>query len=162
MGMFKAQAELDKRIGGRRSVDHLRFKKELALLVELGELANELPEVFKYWSCKENNYERALEEYVDCLHFILSIGIDLGADDTDIEKIFIDHAPLGLDHKFNKQGVLYRLRHVAKAVWTLDEYENNFTNFVELGYAIDFSYEQIKRAYFDKVAINHKRQEDGY
>ena len=55
-------------------------RKMLALLVEIGELANET-RCFKYWSNKPaSEREVILEEYVDGLHFILSIGIDLGID----------------------------------------------------------------------------------
>ncbi|MEK5070283.1 dUTP diphosphatase [Sporosarcina sp. FSL K6-1508] len=35
-------------------------RKRLALIVELSELANEMPESFKFWSNKQNNYEKAL------------------------------------------------------------------------------------------------------
>ena len=57
-------------------------RKMLALLVEIGELANET-RCFKYWSNKPaSEREVILEEYVDGLHFILSIGIDLGIDKT--------------------------------------------------------------------------------
>ena len=56
-----------------------RFEKLiLALLVELGECVNELPEVFKFWSHKKNNREKALGEYVDVLHFALEVGLELG------------------------------------------------------------------------------------
>ncbi len=58
----------------------VKKKKMLALLVEIGELANET-RCFKYWSNKPaSEREVILEEYVDGLHFILSIGIDLGID----------------------------------------------------------------------------------
>src|SRR5699024_11074132 len=50
--------------------------KYLALLVELGELANET-RCFKFWSKKPGS-DRAviLEEFVDNLHFILLLGIE--------------------------------------------------------------------------------------
>lgn len=48
-------------------------KRLLALLVELHELANET-KCFKFWSSKPvGNREKVLMEYVDVLHFILSI-----------------------------------------------------------------------------------------
>ena len=41
---------------------------------ELGELMNELPTYFKYWKkTSADNKEKALEEYVDCLHFAVSL-----------------------------------------------------------------------------------------
>ena len=76
--MFKIQKEQDERIVKEKDLKgvDLLDKKILSLQVELGELANELPEVFKFWSNKKNNYKKALEEYCDCLHFILSIGLE--------------------------------------------------------------------------------------
>ena len=76
--LFEIQAELDCRINNEHPLqegeDRLA-KKILALQVELGELANELPEVFKFWSNKKNNRKKALEEFCDALHFLLSIGL---------------------------------------------------------------------------------------
>ena len=77
--LFEAQKKLDDHIRKEKGLEgqDLLDKKILALQVELSELANELPEVFKFWSNKKNNYKKALEEYCDCLHFILSIGKSL-------------------------------------------------------------------------------------
>ena len=52
-------------------------EKTLALIVEVAEMVNELPGEFKYWSTKQNNMEKALGEYVDVFHFLLSIGIEM-------------------------------------------------------------------------------------
>src|SRR5699024_6894313 len=81
--LFETQPKLDKRIVEQKELEEqdLLDKKILALQVELGELANELPEVFKFWSNKKNNYKKALEEYCDCLHFILSIGLEHNFDE---------------------------------------------------------------------------------
>src|SRR5699024_8906417 len=81
--LFETQAILDKRIIEKKGLQgqDLLDKKILSLQVELGELANELPEVFKFWSNKKNNYKKALEEYCDCLHFILSIGLEHNFDE---------------------------------------------------------------------------------
>ena len=80
--LFKLQKELDDRIAKEHDLQPKKLLKEkmLALLVEIGELANET-RCFKYWSNKPaSEREVILEEYVDGLHFILSIGIDLGID----------------------------------------------------------------------------------
>src|SRR5690625_1795201 len=113
--LFKAQRELDNRIVKEKELEgqDLLDKKILALLVELGELANEW-RGFKFWSdnqkpntssykCSECGFVREenidcpladehyeftmdhfnplLEEYVDCLHFIMSIGNDLNINE---------------------------------------------------------------------------------
>src|SRR5690625_5804429 len=90
--MFKIQKELDERIVKEKDLKgvDLLDKKILSLQVELGELANELPEVFKFWSNKKNNYKKALEEYCDCLHFILSIGNEIDIKQWDYDYTFMD------------------------------------------------------------------------
>lgn len=143
--LFEAQAELDAYIEQQHPTqpgENRLEKKVLALLVELGECANEW-RGFKFWSndqepntfvpnpkdvclkcsgtgmldeekefierrfCDDcdgcgNHYHNALlEEYDDCLHFILSIGNDLQFDykeflkrqfamDEDVNRLFID------------------------------------------------------------------------
>src|SRR5699024_11539088 len=58
----------------------------LALLVELGELANET-RCFKFWSTKERSNESViLEEYVDNIHFLLSIGLHKGYEFSHIDS----------------------------------------------------------------------------
>src|SRR5690625_2367570 len=55
-----------------------KINKIVALLVEIGEMANET-RCFKYWSNKEPSKKKViLEEYVDCMHFLLGIGNDYG------------------------------------------------------------------------------------
>ena len=50
------------------------YLRKLALLVEIGEVANELKS-FKYWKKdKEINLEKVQEELIDCLHFFLSLA----------------------------------------------------------------------------------------
>lgn len=84
-------------------------KKILALLVELGESANEKPEIFKYWSSQPKGsmvktaeeyaakYQKPvipiskdplLEELSDMFAFILSLGLEL---DLDQEKISLEY-----------------------------------------------------------------------
>ena len=47
---------------------------KIALFVELGEMMNELETLFKHWKKKPKyNREKALVEYVDALHFALSL-----------------------------------------------------------------------------------------
>ena len=77
--LFSMQRQLDERIETERGLrgERLIERKLLALLVEVGELANET-RCFKFWSSKPKAAdETILEEYVDGLHFILSLGLDL-------------------------------------------------------------------------------------
>ena len=182
--LFQLQKELDDRIekqhvkvGGE---DRLP-KKLLALQVELGELANEW-RGFKYWSndqvprtekpiidqraCGNTianviiGYKNPLlEEYVDCLHFILSIGNDL-----EFQKFDYREWLLGGD-------VTEMLVEVSKSINSLHEilnrsvvevYEVLFSRFVKLGEMLGFTWEQIEQAYLEKNKVNHVRQNEGY
>jgi len=59
---------------------------KVALLVEIGELANEL-KTFKRWkSQKEVDWEKAKEELIDCFHFYLSFTNTFRIDFSDYNK----------------------------------------------------------------------------
>ncbi len=77
--LFDRQRELDERIEEEHQLSGNQFDERLlALLVELGELANETRS-FKFWSTKgPSPQDVILEEYVDGIHFLLSIGLALG------------------------------------------------------------------------------------
>ena len=122
-------------------------RKMLALLVEIGELANET-RCFKYWSNKPaSEREVILEEYVDGLHFILSIGIDLG-----IDKNFLFYKCA----QTNKTQVEIFLDTYAKVIRFTDQpsitnYIELFTSYLRLGQALEFEQEEIEKAYLDKM-----------
>lgn len=177
--LFEMQRELDEHIEHehpRKPKEDRLAKKILALLVELGELANEW-RGFKFWSYDqkprtkvhktytsvlgiEKNYSNPLlEEYVDCLHFILSIGLEL-----DIPEIY------GTETKWDEltsvetditQQFLLVFENVNTLVHVID-WLNLFADFYILGELLGFTWEQIEQAYLEKNKVNHERQEAGY
>ena len=75
--LFDAQKALDATIHEQHQTNYAKTHDDrvLALLVELGELAN-TTRCFKFWSLKGSEVEAiVLDEYADALHFLLSIGI---------------------------------------------------------------------------------------
>ena len=79
--LYQKQAELDARIADNHHITYAttRERRILALLVEFGEFAN-ATRCFKYWSNKPSEAQDiVLDEYVDGLHFFLSLGIDIKA-----------------------------------------------------------------------------------
>jgi dimeric dUTPase (all-alpha-NTP-PPase superfamily) len=158
--LFKLQKELDERILKEHNLEPKKLLKEkmLALLVEVGELANET-RCFKYWSNKPSSErEVVLEEYVDGLHFILSIGIDLGVD-----KNFLFYKC----SQANKEVVQMFLDVYSKVIRFHDQpsitnYIELFTSYLRLGQALEFSQEEIEQAYLSKNEVNHQRQTQGY
>lgn len=98
-----------------------------------------------------------LEEYVDCLHFIISIGLDLGVEQ---EKLFV--AP-------SSEAVTSELfLSLMNDVLTLDlkrslsHYQYTFTRITELGLGLGFTPDVIEQAYYSKNEVNHQRQETNY
>jgi len=82
------QEKLDQFIIEKKNLTDVKSKKsfirtKIALLVEIGELANEL-KTFKHWkSQKDINWEKAKEELIDCLHFYLSWSNSFQIDFSD-------------------------------------------------------------------------------
>jgi dimeric dUTPase (all-alpha-NTP-PPase superfamily) len=73
--IFEMQIKLDRNIHQNHGVTYQIVIEEikLALLVELGELANEV-RCFKFWSNKTSSDKQTiLEEYVDGIHFLTSM-----------------------------------------------------------------------------------------
>jgi dimeric dUTPase (all-alpha-NTP-PPase superfamily) len=161
--LFELQAKLDERIykehPPKEGEDRLA-KKILALQVELGELANELPEVFKFWSNKKNNYEKALEELVDCLHFILGIGLELDFTDIDVWKAKEATTANQFIECFGKIYNMHFQKRVNGEV-PIEMYEHLFACFIGLGEMLGFTWDQIEQSYLEKNKINHERQDSG-
>lgn len=176
-------------------------KKILALQVELGELANEWrgfkfwkinqqPVTYKREHVRRvkkglesfENHEGAwetivvesnplLEEYVDCLHFILSIGLEIKCTsiacdlskkvaDSEITTQFIGlfdivHAVYH-NYKFQKGIKTESLRALFNC------YHQLLMIFKGLGEMLGFTEEQIEEAYLEKNKVNHERQVNGY
>lgn len=165
--LFEIQRKLDAEIEEKHPTyeGENRFRKRiLALQVELGELANELPEIFKFWSNKKNNYPKALEELVDCWHFVLSIGNHLEFNiETDFEYTII--ARTSAEDLFND---LFMWTSTMRDYDNLEDCNHNTDfNYIyqllkELGETIGFTWEEVVEAYMSKNKTNWERQANGY
>lgn len=156
--LFSIQQQLDQRIVLQHGLEHkdLFENKCLALLVELGELANET-RCFKHWSTKgPSSMSVILEEYVDGLHFILSLGNDKNYNHSTIQ---LSCSYLDLVHQFNH---LYQLITSFTINPSLEQYAMMFGEFLGLGQLLGFDEKSIYNAYMDKNKENHLRQERGY
>ncbi|MCQ5364339.1 dUTP diphosphatase [Anoxybacillus salavatliensis] len=157
--LFSMQRQLDERIETERGLrgERLVERKLLALLVEIGELANET-RCFKFWSSKPQAAEETiLEEYVDGLHFILSLGLNLS---------LYEH--IQWPHVQESKPLVEQFLHVFEAVQMfrkkMDEeaYDQLVYAYAQLGHALQFNAEQIERAYVAKNEVNHERQSHNY
>ncbi|MGL5978611.1 MAG: dUTP diphosphatase [Erysipelotrichaceae bacterium] len=157
--LIQLQAQLDQKIMDVHLLERkaTTMRRIMAFLVELSELANEC-RAFKYWSLKGPSEKKVLlEEYVDGLHFILSLGIDLHEVDfviavepsetEEINTIFFDvyETALQLRHDFSYES-----------------YRALFVIYLQLGCALGCTTEEIRQSYFAKNEKNHERQENQY
>ena len=55
----------------REKFENRLNKKIIAFLVEVSEMLNEKRTIFKFWSNKGDDNEKALVEYIDGIHFLL-------------------------------------------------------------------------------------------
>lgn len=98
-----------------------------------------------------------LEEYVDCLHFILSIGLELDRKNEVLPYAYINSPNASVDEIIGQFNLVFR------NTWNVDgDYYFLINNFIELGSMLGFTWEQIETAYLAKNKINHERQVNGY
>ena len=157
--LFKTQAELDSYIGKSKDLNMQDYKTEriIALQVEFNELINELPFLFKYWSNKNMDRDKALEEYVDCLHFILSIGNDLEVTDYEYTK------PSQEDMRSIVIGINNMTSSLAGFTVHKEKlYPVLVDHFILFGEKLGFTEEEIVQAYHKKNEVNYSRQNEEY
>jgi len=177
--LFETQKLLDDRIVDEHNLygQDLLPKKILALQVELAELANEW-RGFKFWSRDQaprtelfdEEYDLIhmesvgleqknplLEEFSDCLHFILSIGNDLAVDIERFTILPFENKTL-LEQFSQTYYVISDLEHDPSQISLIIVLQH----FIALGEMLGFTPEQIKQAYYQKNKINHQRQTDHY
>lgn len=155
--LFDRQRELDQRIKEEHRLSGNQFDERLlALLVELGELANETRS-FKFWSTKgPSPQDVILEEYVDGVHFLLSLGLALGYERATF--------PAGSSYLDATDAFLDIYRKVTSFGLSKSEamYETLMAAYLELGYTLGFNEHRIVMAYMKKNEVNHIRQTEGY
>ncbi|HEY4532134.1 MAG TPA: dUTP diphosphatase [Kurthia sp.] len=155
--LFEKQRQLDRFIEENQHVQKDVFdEKGLALLVELSELANET-RCFKYWSTKGPS-ERAvlLEEFVDSIHFMLSLGNMRGflleewpylKEKQELTETFLN----------TTQTILTFLQHQTE-----ENYRAMWEQYSIIAYNLNFTIDDVLQAYELKNEKNYERQRNGY
>ena len=157
--IFKEQVKLDHNIHQNHNVTYQTVIEEikLALLVELGELANEV-RCFKFWSNKgPSDKITILEEYVDGIHFITSMCIR-----ENIEGIFEIREMSKNTNKKDITKLFNDLFDLSNKLSARQDIIHWYQLFLELGYVLGFNLNDIKDAYINKNKVNHQRQLDNY
>lgn len=180
--LFDMQRTLDERIVKEKGLEGVDLvpEKILALQVELGECANEW-RGFKFWSndqlprdmeitignvCGDEKVRYpVLEEYVDCLHFVLSLGNDL-VHRKDVKTIDRENIGYVVYNRFEITSQFNQLFSILGELWDHGEidlpYHDFIAVFINLGESLGFTWDEVVMAYKAKNAINHQRQEEGY
>ena len=166
--LYKMQEELDKHIIEKHNIkmskEELLDNTILALLVEVGELAN-TTRCFKHWSTKGMmDKEVVLDELADCLHFYLSIGNQVGLQ-CDVEGESFGKRAKSIEITFH---MIYfwitRFRSFTKMKTRnyTKEYDSLGVGLFELAAKLKFTDEEVEQAYLKKHEENYKRQREGY
>lgn len=156
--LYILQENLDKEISLNHGVTYESTMEHrlLALLVELGELANET-RCFKFWSNKKCSEKSIImDEYADGLHFILSLGIPLKNNVFDYEVI-LNKGSLA-DQFVN----LYAYTIELKNNYNLENYSKLIQYYLNLAKSLNMDETDIKKSYLQKLNINHTRQKNNY
>lgn len=131
----------------------------------IGGISKSSPLLGPYRKCEYCRVDPLLEEYVDCLHFILSIGLELGASYES--KEIKSYEKWNTTQLFN--AMYYQLAMFENEVNNnsllknqLNGYELVFNVFLSIGKRLGFTWKQIEQGYLDKNKVNHRRQETGY
>lgn len=153
------QNSLDKRILQEKGLLEIETinHRFLALLVELSEFTNE-ERSFKYWSSKPGSQkDKLLSEYVDCLHFIISLSISLKIDLSKYEfnNIFDEDLIQLIINTFN-QILISQKKSEQKDFYLLCDY------FLSIANKLNFTNDDIYETYILKNKINHERQDNNY
>ncbi|WP_071395185.1 dUTP diphosphatase [Bacillus tuaregi] len=164
--LCEMQKILDERIVREHSLEgkNIAENKVLALLVEISELANET-RCFKHWSTKGASENQVLlEEYVDSLHFFLSIANDYEYDVDRLLEIYTNELKQAGEERTLVASFILVTEKIVMMNKEKDAYHyiNAFVAYLELGTRLGFTPEEIEQAYIRKNEINHQRQDNGY
>ncbi|MDZ5608597.1 dUTP diphosphatase [Bacillus pseudomycoides] len=174
--LFQLQKDLDSTIVENRGLQGVSLfqEKKLAFRDELSELLHEW-RGHKYWSANntpvtkavrnegqmmeedKEYYNPLLDEFVDALHFALSIGLERGwykYIDSFIVRTNKGHTKTEIIDVFND---LYENK-----LWSAANYMTLINDLAYLGAALGFTADEIYQAYIEKNKINHERQASNY
>lgn len=159
--LFDMQDDLDAKINEVRKLSGHDVIQEriLALLVEIGEFANET-RCFKFWSRKPPSEKKViLFEFVDCMHFLLSVGNYSGFTFKNINPSFSPPQEGTITELFIEFfHSVVRFRNEPRPT----NYLIMWDYFMSIGKNLEFTEKEMFQAYMEKNQINHDRQASGY
>ncbi|WP_053364296.1 dUTP diphosphatase [Bacillus sp. FJAT-27251] len=157
--LYEMQEALDRHIEEQHGLqsEKLIDRKVLALLVELGELANET-RCFKFWSLKPaSGHKVILEEFVDGIHFILSLGIETGFRESEFADVSLPSCTLS-----EQFLVVYSAIDEFRRNLNQQAYSRLFREYMAVARMLGFTGDDVVKAYIEKNEVNYERQRSGY
>ncbi|WP_026389115.1 dUTP diphosphatase [[Acholeplasma] multilocale] len=137
--------------------DEILNKKIVAFLVETGEYANE-ERSFKFWSNKkEAELDVQLDEYIDGIHFLISIGLQINYDFDNFSQ-----SDFGLTTNVDAYLTLVNLLSDFIKDRDFDSYEDLLNIYLNISDIKAYSETEIIEAYKIKNKINFERQDNNY
>lgn len=164
--LLEMQEELDRAILKEQGITEYPINNILiALFVELGEMLNELPTLFKHWKkTAKDNREKALVEYVDTLHFAMSLTNYRAKPMVEREnaKNIILYL-YDYDNECHPWNIAQKTFLIKLGIQSmLDNEGMEITYLFSIGQIIGFEWDEIYKAYKDKNAVNYQRLKEGY
>jgi len=110
-----------------------------------------------------------LEEYVDCLHFILSIGLEIECTPATCGAALT--VPNDITNQFMclmegafkiRHNLKYKDIHKSALDTAFSNYHRVLGIFKGLGEMLGFTWDEVEMAYYEKNKVNHARQANGY
>lgn len=152
------QKKLDENIHQKHNINPIDVlkKRKLALIVEVCEMIN-VNRCFKFWSVKSDyDKDKLGDEFVDCLHFILSLSLHYKLDNTEFEI---------KEEKYTKEQLTTKTLELIECGLKINS-KQDCSNFIiklfELAYTFGFSANDIINYYIKKNEVNFQRQKDNY
>ena len=155
--IFKKQILLDNAIEKEHKVSksETRDKKILALIVEIAEFANEV-QIFKYWKKnKKIDKEKILEEFVDAIHFFVSLGYLFQIDALIEPKITSNDQTAQLLSIYSALGKLSEKPKKENLI-------EAFSLYMGIAKLLQITDEDILKSYERKNKINFERIANNY
>ncbi|MGE5628437.1 MAG: dUTP diphosphatase [Solirubrobacterales bacterium] len=137
--LFNMQDSFNKNVlKNKANHEHeIKYEKILALQVKIAEMANET-NCFKYCNLQKNYDKNVLiKKYVDCLHFIISLGLDNKFTPDEIE---FKKSTLNLTSQFEN---LYIDINDFVVCSSYDHYITLIEDYLSLGSSFGFSEREI-------------------
>lgn len=163
--MLHMQRDLDKEILSKKGIKKYPYENiKIALIVEIGEMMNELPTKFKHWkSTAADDREKALKEYVDVYHFLLSLCNEYKMTVPKYLSYLNDAREYQMRAEQGDKTILLS-KILASLIWNVSEgYIDKAVGSAKLlADALGFTQDEIYKQYLIKNGINHDRQDSGY